>query len=751
VLDLTRKLLKKVESEVQKDNINFSTKFNYKQSKKLLVIFKWVLFDISTQTISGNSSYWASQNGITASIDGFLNQGTEYSMHVVDGIYYKKSGQSDIEGLLNYLNSDTNGDVVDYATTQARNDKMLRDITNTFLFFYQKENSFLKDFCSKSTSDQSATIGKVGETYDIPTEDGKAIRNPALYASLSFANRKCLLEYLLNQDYCHDIISMARPANACENIMLDVLASTPTSQQKELLDFFNTPANYAKLFKQIDDVGGTSNYTEVVFLLANMAESQLYSQAYDDNIEAYNFKWYQEVVGGSKVKNVSKVDAIIDKEKGIQFKVTAGFKTRFHNLPPFEFPPCSPFAQVNLAITDQIKYIVKPDGTPVKTGDIITVPAFFLHWVVNNQFKKELSEQARTLLLTVALYTGAGDLVMAGSTAARVWAAADLFFTTASVFTQNQDLRDYVEQKWGQDGIAALDLIDDIGMYVGVAYLTQGVATSIDNALQNAGTRNVIHQMAEDARIRQEANKIGEINNLLERMLEAEIELSLLRIKTSLERRIAEESDLFFLKFSNDELRTVVRNGKELGLPDQEIEDIIFNGCRKKKDKFTVDDLIAQSNFWSKVKKRGYPNVFTSIQDFEEFSEIVKETVNDWGLPDGNLFVQGSSLKIENIADIGDLDVAIMVDAATFAKFEAQFKSMVTSQKVINRIGNGKIGGLDMFRNGNDGIAFTLDIYKKLEARYKMNFKAKYGVTKLQISIIQIGGHLDVTPLMRLK
>ncbi|WP_145718566.1 hypothetical protein [Chitinophaga japonensis] len=751
VSQLTEALLKKVKQGVTEDMTRLSG-FEYDKADKTLIVFKWVMFDITTKGAYDYVYDPDAGNTIEENLKRVYTTHQESAMYVIDGIRYYRKHESDITGLVSFLNRDSNGDITDYNNTVSRNSKLLKDVTNTFLYFYQQDkDTLMKNFCK--APDPQAMVEKIASTYSMPTE-GRAMRNPGIFTGMSFNDRKCLLEYLLNKDYCTDIRGSIFSANGCENVLLDVIEGTPQDQKKELLDFFNQPGNYYKLVKKIDDAGGDDNYTEAVFILSNMAERLQYGDSAHNSIDGNVFKWYIEEIGNYRVKIVSDVDATVDEKTGIQFKVTSGIKTRWRTLPSHTFDPCLPFTPVKLVITDQVAYIRNVNGMPVKVGETITVPAIFLQWVVQNEFKKELAEQARGLILTVALFTGTGELVMATSTAARIWAAADIFFTTASVITQDEDVRNYVQDKWGEDGIATLDAIDELGMYVGVAYLTTGIIKSIDNVVQNATTRRIIREMAEDARLRQQPNHLDEISKLLNAMqLEDDL---LLRIRNSLAERIAGESSLFTMRYTDDELRMIIANAKKMELPDREIEDIIFNGCRNEKQ-FTAEQLVSQCNFWTIVKQRGYPNLFNTLQEYEKFSEVLKTLAKKWDLPENSIFVQGSSLKVSEAVDIADIDVAIKVDGATFDNLVDRFKNATSSTGRVKNIEadalKGKISGGMMFQKDVNG-SFKAKFWNAFESQAEtaaIAARLKSSGIDFQISIIKMDAALDVSPYLKLK
>jgi hypothetical protein len=221
-------------------------------------------------------------------------------------------------------------------------------------------------------------------------------------------------------------------------------------------------------------------------------------------------------------------------------------------------------------------------------------------------------------------------------------------------------------------------------------------------------------------------------------------------IKTSIANRIAGKQG-WALKYTDNEIQEVLTHGKGLNLPDHEIEDIILNGCRPDKS-FSKADLISQCNFWNIVKQRGYPNLFQSLQEYEQFSGVVKQLAQEWDLPANAIYVQGSSLRISNAADIGDLDIAIKVDAATFDNLVERFKANTTNVNTKARIGNnGKIGGVDMFKSTDANGSFTGGFYPKFETSFGQSYQSKLGVPMIQISIVKQGSSIDVSPFLILK
>jgi flagellar hook assembly protein FlgD len=220
----------------------------------------------------------------------------------------------------------------------------------------------------------------------------------------------------------------------------------------------------------------------------------------------------------------------------------------------------------------------------------------------------------------------------------------------------------------------------------------------------------------------------------------------------NLAKRLSAEPERFVSlakKFDEEELLQIVNAGRASKLDDLEIEDIILNACRKNKD-FDANEVIKQMATWSKVKKQGFPTIFESLEDYQKFGAIVKDLAKKWDLPADNIAIQGSSLRVEDVSKIGDLDVAIQVDQKTFDKLVERFNDIAEVEKVKRRIGkNGKIGGLDMF-DENSSSSMTVEFYQKFAQSFGAEFTDKLNVTKVQISIIEDGAKLAVGPFLSL-
>jgi LysM repeat protein len=163
--------------------------------------------------------------------------------------------------------------------------------------------------------------------------------------------------------------------------------------------------------------------------------------------------------------------------------------------------------------------------------------------------------------------------------------------------------------------------------------------------------------------------------------LEAAAKLWLKRVE-HLKSRIARQADKFKLVFSEVELKAIAQRGKELGLNDSLVDDLIFTGSREAKA-LSATDLMEQMREWAQVvRKRGYPHRFQNLAEFRDFSRKLLDGLHAAGLPTNDVRIQGSALRTLKAKDV---DVAAFVDKTAFGELLAGYfhqKIAVSAQKL---------------------------------------------------------------------
>lgn len=105
--------------------------------------------------------------------------------------------------------------------------------------------------------------------------------------------------------------------------------------------------------------------------------------------------------------------------------------------------------------------------------------------------------------------------------------------------------------------------------------------------------------------------------------------------------RIAKAGGGFALTYGGPELQAIVKHGKELGLPDQMIEDFVYVGSRSAKA-IPAPDLMDQMKNWAtEVKPRQYPYRFDDLAQFKRFSKELLDGIQRAGVPADDVRVAG--------------------------------------------------------------------------------------------------------------
>lgn len=162
----------------------------------------------------------------------------------------------------------------------------------------------------------------------------------------------------------------------------------------------------------------------------------------------------------------------------------------------------------------------------------------------------------------------------------------------------------------------------------------------------------------------QVADGAGDELGDMRRLLGSEVE-GLDAITDSVRRRIDGERGMS-LEYSDVELGEIVRAGREQGLDDDTIEDLIYIGSREAK-RIDADTLVGQMDFYvDTVQRRGFPAKFASLDEFRAFGAEMRRLLAREKVPTTDLRVQGSSLRS---ATANDVDLVAFVEPEAFGGF----------------------------------------------------------------------------------
>jgi len=241
--------------------------------------------------------------------------------------------------------------------------------------------------------------------------------------------------------------------------------------------------------------------------------------------------------------------------------------------------------------------------------------------------------------------------------------------------------------------------------------------------------------------------------------------------KKRLEARIANVSDEFTLIYTDDELATLIGKGKELGLANDVIDDLLYIGCRNAKNISATDLATQMDNLVNRVLKDGLPYRFTDKKQFIAFAEDLKSGLNDIGVSTSDVRLQGSCLRTPNAKDV-DMVTIISVDEFDNIIKKA-YDGKIKKNKVVVDIKNMTSSELknlsdDIIQNpslyndkakGGFNYCYTSQminakpdkgIIKGLK-ELKESLQAKYPNLNIEnIAIQTSGGTFDLKPFMKL-
>jgi hypothetical protein len=132
----------------------------------------------------------------------------------------------------------------------------------------------------------------------------------------------------------------------------------------------------------------------------------------------------------------------------------------------------------------------------------------------------------------------------------------------------------------------------------------------------------------------------------------------------------------FQFTYSDAELDAIISKGKELGLSDSVIEDLLYVGSRIDKAISAADLMQQMANWANEISKRGFPYKFADEAQYRQFSKELLAELRKTGLPTNDVRIQGSALR-KTAAN--DVDIAVFVEESKFDQLLVdRFKDAIT-------------------------------------------------------------------------
>ena len=135
------------------------------------------------------------------------------------------------------------------------------------------------------------------------------------------------------------------------------------------------------------------------------------------------------------------------------------------------------------------------------------------------------------------------------------------------------------------------------------------------------------------------------------------------------------------------------------------------------------------------ARDRGFPFGFATNADFDKFMATVKSALAKRSIPNSDVRIHGSAL---HSGTPGDIDVAVIVDDATFQSLGARFKARADTPQRVKVIADdlkkGKVASSNFFGNNDPLVAHEISgVGTPLQA---------------QVSVIRAGSEFDLGPYL---
>jgi len=212
----------------------------------------------------------------------------------------------------------------------------------------------------------------------------------------------------------------------------------------------------------------------------------------------------------------------------------------------------------------------------------------------------------------------------------------------------------------------------------------------------------------------------------------------------------------FSIKHTVEQLEIILIKAKGLNLTSKEIDDLLFISCRDS-NPINANKLMQQMDDWvNEIKLNGYPYKFVSTKEFNDFGVVLKSVAANFNLPLNKFYIQGSTLRNRNLNEIGDIDIAILVNNIEFDALTKHFIDMSISPTNISKIQadvpKGIIRDVNMRMNQNTSGTFRGHFYNAFEnSIFKTTPMDYFGIEKVNISIVKITGNFDVSPYLKIN
>lgn len=386
---------------------------------------------------------------------------------IIDGYFFSRGVDQDIiKNVQSFVSTHTSGvgSAVD-ATSESRNNYLSEFIKNVFL-------SFSPITASTTCASDVSLRDKLEALYSKGVGEGTLDISESL-TDLSVDTRICLLHQLAGDVYCGDGNNWFFRLGKCENLILDIVKSTPANQRRPLLDYLNDNNTVLKqLISKLHDEGpGTENYSTFILTLSQYAYeayakdfSVLNTGAGYCSFLTYNpTKDYAVLANYNDDNNISFSFAAYDGPCYTQVWDANGdisYLPEKRTLKPFEFIGIIPEVELPVKLSSN-------GASQSVKGKKFFVPAVMLYWNIKRTNTKEAIKSIEIAANAASFFMGLGEVKLTGTVLGKVLLSAEGTTTLANLVANSDAVKQAILKKEG--GVEFIETIGTINNLSGLS------------------------------------------------------------------------------------------------------------------------------------------------------------------------------------------------------------------------------------------------------------------------------------------
>ncbi len=470
-------IIRAIMSKVKSDQKNSVLK-NSLDKDKYIVCY---LFNLYTNYSGIHTEFRAGMEGSEAGL--IIGKTPEvHNTFIINGIFHSTSIEPAlIAELQNYNKGHQQGLPSDSGTDiTTRNDYLSQLIRNVYNFFGQKSGGGLANV---DCEHDAGLVNRLEDLYNTPLPEATKTDVSESLKDLTLETRKCLLEKLSKKTICGDNQVIPFTSNRCEQLFVDIVRSTPSDQQRPLLDYLNGNRDLLrKMIVKTDDkhelfdesTEGENNYTLLVKALCQFAYNAYQNELAVEMADKSLCKTlrYDPQAEYNKLSNEVLAHFTDGNQIAFEFRRYRGSCSYqyFDSYGSAQYGDrnftVDPFAWISVKPTHNMPFNFMVDGEEQNCeGKTLYVPALMLYWNIEKNTEqgiKDNLERAKLVLDVIKLIFGEGWVALKGSKLKKLWAGITNAVTIANTATSDPEFKRWLESSPnGEKALEILEVISD--------------------------------------------------------------------------------------------------------------------------------------------------------------------------------------------------------------------------------------------------------------------------------------------------